>query len=113
MDDVAKLIGDVGTFEEDVPCSPQAFEGRKDAIADLEPLIRSPHLVLARNQQEVQLTPLLEDGGPFRLRRVRRQDRLNRHAADGLGHGLLIHARICEVTEDPAPGSRHRSRTAF
>ena len=106
--DVAELVGDLGPFQEDLARAPQSFQHRSKIGVDLGLLLRRPHLVLTRHEQQVELAVLLQHRGPLGLGGVGREHRLDRDCAElGRDRDGFV-ACLPEVRQDPPPRARDR-----
>ena len=84
VNDISELRQDAGLCEEDLTRAPEALEDGLDLVADGLLLPRRPHLVLALDEQEVELAVVPEDGGPLGLGRVRGQNGLDTDLGEAL-----------------------------
>ena len=103
--DVPELRLDVGLLVVELAGAPQTFEGDLDLLADRALLGGGPHVVLAADEQLVDLAMDLQDGGALGFRRVRGEDGLDAHAIEALGDLLVREAGVGESAERAAPGT--------
>ena len=105
VENIAEFIGDFRTLEEDVPRPPQALEECLRTLSELRTLERCPHLVLAQDEDQVELAVLLEDGGSLGLGRMRREHRFHVDVRTGLGDVGSTESRVVQIGEHPPPRS--------
>jgi len=104
--DVAQLRLDFGLLLVEFAGAPQALEGDLDLVADGALLGRGPHVVLAPDQELVDLAVDLEDRRALGLGRVGGEDGLDADAGEALRDLLVGDVRRTQGLEGATPGAR-------
>ena len=101
--DVTQLRRHVGLLVIDLAGAPEALEGDLDLLADRALLGDGPHVVLATDEQLVDLAMDLQDRGALGFGWVRGEHGLHAHAVEALGDLLVGQAGLTEGAERTTP----------
>ena len=91
--------------------APETLERDLDFLADRALFSDGPHVVLATDEQLVNLAMDLEDRGALGFGRVGGEHGLDAHAVEALGDLLVGQAGLTEGAERTTPGAGIRGKT--
>ena len=108
---VPKLRRHVGLLVIDFAGSPETFERDLDLLPDRTLFGDGPHVILATDEELINLAMDLEDRGALGFGRVGGEHGLDAHAVEALGDLLVGQAGLTEGAERTTPRTRIGSET--